>query len=456
MKTVKASGFIILVPVISLLCLMGGGCATVRQARAVQKGEHSPAGERLLKASEVGLTSNAVLALDGALRIALACHPSIAQAEQQLAAATAQVYQARAAYWPQLGASAGASRSTSNTEGQPETSKAENSFSGALSLNLLMYDFGKTPARVRQAYARQIVAGENLRAARSDVAYTVRSAFYALGNAGELEQVADDAVRQYQAHLDQVRAFQEVGRRTRYDRTKAEVDLGNAKLNLIKARNAVSDARVALNRSLGLAEEPGYRLQTDPFVVKAEADADVLMARARQHHPALQALRAQERAALAAVDEAIASLYPDLVLQAKFGEAGRHFPLTWNWSSALQSSVDLFTGRQQSWRIAEVTAQLRIARTQTTAREQQIYQDLKNALNQADSARQRLSLTDLLVQQAQEALELVDERYRLGAASVVDVTDAQVALTSARAERVKAKFDHLTATAQIAHTVGEE
>ncbi len=455
MRTVKTSEFLFLAPLVGLLCL-GTGCATVRQAREVQKGEHSPPGERLLKASEVGLSSNSVLTLDGALGIALAYHPSLAQAEQQLVAATAQVFQARAAYWPQLGASAGAGRSSSNTEGQPATDRARNSFSGGLSLNLLVYDFGKTPARVRQAYARQIVAAEALRSARSDVAYTVRSAFYALVKAGELEQVSDDAVRQYQVHLDQVRAFQEVGRRTRYDRTKAEVDLGNARLNLIKARNDVSDARAALNRSLGLTEEPAYKPHPESFTATVEADADSLMVRARQRHPALLSLRAQERAASAAVDEAIAALYPDLALQAGYKGAGSRFPLTWNWSSLLQSSVDLFTGRQQSWRIAEVTAQLRIARTQLVDREQQIYQDLRNALNQADSARQRLELTDLLVRQAQESLDLVDERYRLGAASAVDLTDAQVALTGARSEQVKAKYDHLTAAAQIRHAVGEE
>lgn len=439
----------------TVLCL-GAGCATVRQAREVQKGDNRPAGERLLRASEVGLSTNSTLTLDGALRIALAYHPSIVQSEQQLSAATAQVYQAKAAYWPQLGASAGAGLSTSNAQGQPESNDSKNSFSGALNLNLLIYDFGKTPARVRQAYARQIVAAQSLLSTRNDVAHNVRSAFHALGKAGELEQVAADAVRQYQAHLDQVRAFQEVGRRTRYDLTKAEVDLGNAKLDLIKTRNAVSDARASLNRSLGLAEEPGYKTKPDAPAEIPETDADKLMIRADQHHPAIQALHAQELAASAAVDEAIASLYPDLALQAKLGEAGSRFPLTWNWSSLLQSSVDLLTGHKQSWRIAEVTAQLRVARAQLTDRRQQIYQDLLNALNQADSAQQRLSLTDLLVKQAQESLELVNERYRLGAASAVDLTDAQVALTGARAEKVKAKFDYLAAAALIKHAVGEE
>jgi outer membrane protein len=437
------------------LCL-GTGCATVRQARSVQKGEQSPPGERLLKASEVGLSSNTVLTLERALEIALAYHPSVVEAAQALAAATAQVYQARAAYWPQLGASAGGSLSTANSKGEPENNETENSFSGSVGLDLLVYDFGKTPAVVRQAYARQIASLENLRSARSDLAYAVRTAFYNLGKAGELTQVAGDAVRQYATRLEQVRAFQEVGRRTRYDVTKSDVDLGNARVSLIKAQNNESDARAALNRTLGLAEEPGYTPRPGEATPATPTSAAALMDVARRDHPGLRALKAQELAAHAAVDEAIASLYPQIGLQAKYGLSGAHFPLVWNWSAGLQSSLQLFTGRRQTWRIREAVAHLREARTRVTAREQQIYQDLQNALNQLDSATQRLPLTELLVKQAQETLDLVDQRYRLGAASAVEVTDAQVALTTARAEQVQAKFDYQAALAQIKHAVGEE
>lgn len=446
------------------LCLVGSlclgvGCATIRHARDIQKGEHIPPGERLLTSQEAGLSSNTVLTLDRALELALAYHPSIAQAAQELAAATAQVYQAKAAYWPQVSAGATETRATANTRDQPESHHANNAFNGSLGLDLLVYDFGKTPALVRQAYARQIAAAENLRSARNDTAYAVRTAFYDLAKSGELTQVATDAVRQYKTRLDQIQAFHEVGRRTRYDLTKADVDLGNANLDLIKARNNLAIARTALTRTLGLAEDPGYTTPTAPAPEQqpdtAEQDT-ALLGKARQIHPALRALRAQEQAANAAVDEAIAALYPELGLQAKYGLSGGSFPLVWNWSAALQAPLQLFTGRRQTWRINEAVAQLRAVRAQLTDREQQVYQDLQNALHQLDSARQRLPLSDLLVKQAQESLDLISERYRLGAATAVEVTDAQVALTGARAEQVKAKFDYQAAVAQIKHAAGEE
>jgi len=438
----------------SLSCITG--CATVRQARNVQKGEGALPGERLLHPAEVGLSSNTTLTLARALQIPLAYHPQIFQAEQNLIAATARVYQARAAYWPQISSSAGENRATANTQGQPGSSSAQNAFNGSVGLDLLVYDFGKTPAVIRQAYANLIAATETLRATRSDVAFATRTTFLNLGKAIELEQVAIESVRQNQIHLDQVKAFLEVGRRTRYDLTKSEVDLGNAKLDRIKAHNDAMTARASLNRSLGLATDPDYQLLSDTAEVFTICPADQLMRRALQSHPGLKILQAKERVANAAVDEAIAALYPDIGLQASYGFTGSKFPLTWNWSAALRGSLELFTGQRQTWQINEVVTQLRSARAQTVEFEQTLYEEIQTALSQFDSSQQRLTLTDLIVKQAAESLELIAERFRLGAASSVEVTDAQVALTTARGEQVKAKFDYQAAIAQLKHACGEE
>ena len=215
-------------------------------------------------------------------------------------------------------------------------------------------------------------------------------------------------------------------------------------------------ARASLNRSLGLATDPGYQILPDLSSSFTTCPADELMTRARQNHPRLKVLQAKELAASAAVDEAIAELYPEIGLQAKYGLSGSKFPLTWNWSAALQGSLQLFTGGRQTWRINEVVTQLRSARAQTAEFEQLLYEEIQTALSQLDSSQQRLSLTDLITKQAAESLELITERYRLGAASLVEVTDAQVALTSAQAEQVRAKFDFQAAIAQLKHACGEE
>jgi len=439
---------------VAAAAVLGGGCATVRHARHVQRGDDIAFGERTPRAAELGVTSHTVLTLAAAVQTSLKCQPAIAQAAQNLAAATAQAHEAMSAYLPSVNGSASYGRSTSNAEGAPTRNHSQKSYGASLTADLLVYDFGKTPAAVRQACEQAVAAEETLAAARNDAVFNVRSAFFNLCKAEELQGVSEQAVRQFREHLDQVKAFEEVGKRIRYDVTKAEVDLGNAQLNLITAHSDVSNARAGLNRSLGFAEDPGYRVQAGPAAEFAGSLTN-LMDKARENHPELRALRARERLASAAVDQAIAALYPDLGLHGQYGGSGSRFPLIWNWSAAAQSVWNVFTGWQETWKVEEAVAQLRAARTRVADREQQLYQELSQALNQLESARERVGLTGLIVRQAQESLDLINERYRVGQASAVDVTDAQVALTSAQADRVKARFDYETAVAQIEHSVGE-
>jgi outer membrane protein TolC len=252
----------------------------------------------------------------------------------------------------------------------------------------------------------------------------------------------------------QVQGLFEVGKRIRYDITKVQVDLGNAKLALITASNAVTTARAALNQTLGLAEDPGYSLAAGPQE-EITADLPELMKTARENEPGLISLQALVRAASNTVDAAVADLYPSLVLQASFGWSGDSLPLVWNWNKSLSAAASLFNGGAKDARIIQAVAQLRSARAREATREQQIFSDLSQAVAKRDGAQQRLKLSDLIVKQAQESLDLVSERYRLGLASSVEQTDAQAALATARAEQVKARFDVLSNIATIKHTIGD-
>ncbi len=437
------------------LLALACGCATVQRAREAQSGSQRAPGERTVKAAEVGLGADTVLTLEAAIHIGLTYHPSMALATQELAAASAQVRQALAGSRPVVQGGLDYSRATANSAGRPASWDLQGRYGASTDLSLLLYDFGKTPAAIRQAYAAEAAAAAGLRAARVTVAYDVRNAFLGLGKAEELCAVAEESVRQFRQHLEQVRAFVAVGRRTRYDVTKSEVDLGNAELELIGARNDANTARAGLWRSLGLAEDPASRVATPPLPA-FERSAASLLAAGRARHPDLVALRAEWAGASAAVDAAIAGLFPELSLQAQYGAGGGAWPLLWNISGALRGAWQMFSGGRLTARIDESVARLRAARARLTAREQQLWQEVSRGLSRLDGARQRVKLAALIVRQAAESLSLIEERYRLGGASAIEVTDAQVALTRARADEVKARFDLHLAVAEITFAVGEE
>lgn len=439
----------------SLLCILCAGCGTIRNARNAQNAMTLLPGEKTVTAAELGLNTNSVLNLTNGIKIALTYNPSVLQSRQNLAAASSQVRQATASYKPSVSASAGYSRRTANSSAADAANDSTDSYSASLGLDILIYDFGKTPAAVKQAVLRCLAAEENLRGTQNDTVFAVRTAFFELAKAQELRQVREEAVRQSKAHLDQAKSFAEVGIRTRYDVTKADVDFGNAQLALTDAENSLVSARAVLNLSLGLAEDPGFSIGPIP-AQEVSGRAAELMALAKHHHPALLVLRAQEQIASAGVDQAIADLYPALRLSTGYALAGSSFPLVWNWVASLQSSIELFTGSRKTASIDIAVTDLRSARSAVAAREQLIHLDLTRALSTRDTARHRLDLGELIVRQAAETLELVNERYKQGKASSVEVTDAQTALTQAMADRVKARFDQQSATASIMHVIGDE
>lgn len=431
------------------------GCATVKRARDAQKSDAVPAGERTLRAAEVGLTSNRTLALDEALKLAQTYRSDVSAARQDVVAARAALRQTSAGSKPSVDGSAGYSTSTANSDAKPRSNDRGDRYSADLNLRLLLYDFGKTPAQVRQARADLVGAQERLRSAQNDAAFEVRTAFFNRTKSGQLVQVAEEAVRLNRERLDQAKAYAEVGRRTQYDVTKAEVDLGNSSLDLVAARGGLADARASLNKSLGLAEDPGFAIRDEP-AMEISIRVEDFAATMRKLHPDLLNLRARELAASAAVDEAVADLYPELALSARYGWSGGVFPLIWNWSAGVNAAASLFSGGRKTAAIDASVARLRIARANAASREQQLFLELSKAVSQLDSARERRSLTDLLVRQAGDNLALVQERYRVGRASSLELTDAQVALTQARAKAVQALADYQTALAQIRHATGEE
>ena len=229
--------------------------------------------------------------------------------------------------------------------------------------------------------------------------------------------------------------------------------LGNAQLSLISAKNAIKTARATLNSTLGLAEEPGYQV-VEPPLEEVAPDFDTLMATARENDPQLRALEDQEKAAAAVVNGAVAALFPSISLGGGYSWGGTKFPLVWNWFFGPSLSWDLFDGFRNLRQIDIATAQLHSAYARYAGREQQIYLNLSQSLAQLQDSGERMTLVNLIVEQAQENLDLVGELYKVGRASAVEMADAEVSITTARSNQVQARFDYLTAVAQIEHGIG--
>lgn len=432
------------------------GCATVREARNVQKGEERPIGERTPTAAELGLSSDKQLALADLEQIALKANPSIRQAVNGVNMAYLAVRIQKADFLPMITASAGHSRTTKNTNKHNYDYDTVGTWNGALNLDLLIYDFGKTDAAVKQSLEEYKEALQKLRSTENGVIYAVRTAYFSLLRAVELDKVAKESVAQYKEHLDHVQIKNEVGSGTPFDLTKAKVDYNNAILKSNTAANNISIAWTNLVNAIGLAENITFPLST-VSLKEYELNVEKLMELARQSEPGLAALVVAEKAANLNVEKTIRDLYPSLNLNLGLLLSGHDPSLPWLWNASGAASLagTIFTGGKKENAIKLATIQLKNARAAIVVYEHELYKKLSAAALNAELAQKQLQVAQLMESQAQEYFNIVSEQYNVGKASSLERTDAQVSLSDAKAKTVAAIYDYQDALAVISNLTGD-
>jgi outer membrane protein len=432
--------------------LAGSGCSTVQRARAFQDPASAIPGERTPTAAELGLSSSGPIELELLIAKALEVNPTVLQARRNVEITRAHVLEAEAGLKPQVGASA--SGGYRDSKGAPDTVENHRFFSYGFDVSWLLFDFGRTKAQTKNLAELWLAAQHDLMTSELDVAFNVRSAYINLSRQVALAEVADETVRQFEARLEQVKAFVEVGTRIPYDETKAEVDLGTARLAQVRTHDAVLLAEATLSNAIGLAEVVDWQPEFDARLPAIPEDFDAAWAIAREHQPTLAAAAARVAAASFGVDARVAALYPSLDIGFSYTWAGPTFPLPWSWVVSPALSYLAYDGGARIAAIDESVAALRSARSAQSLVEQGAWLDTRSAWLAIQDARQRVEVTTLTVENAGQQFELAKALFSVGKNTSVDLADAQQVLAQSRADLVQAKADLQAATAALARAIG--
>jgi outer membrane protein TolC len=391
------------------------------------------------------------LNLQRCIAIAMEKHPGIQAAAGTLRAGDSRIGQARSGYYPQLNGSAGYTRT------DPTTSPGQfyDSYSSSVSLSQNLYDFGKTSTQVKIQELNRDSSRSDLDNIRTQVSFGVKQAYFGLLQAGKNRDVLREVVGQFQQHLDQAKGFFEVGTKPKFDVTKAEVDLSNAKLNLIKAENAFRLTRVALNNAMGLPEAPDYEVADQLSSQRAEIDLNETIRKAYDRRPDLKAIAVKKQSLEQSIELARKEYYPSVTGNAGYGWGGGSFPLDQGWSFGAQLNVPLFSGFLTKYQVAEAQANLEVLAANEALLRQTIDQDVKQAWLNLQEAADRGVTAELIVRQATENLELANGRYASGVGSPIEVTDALVAASNAKTAQISALYDYKLAQSSLEKAAGE-
>lgn len=397
--------------------------------------------------------------LQEAVRRALDVQPAVVQARGAVTNAGWQMHAAQGAFLPSLtvGSTAFRQNTPSIVNGLP-VQPGSYQYSTSLTASLDVFTGLRRVANYRTAAATEDAADAGLANQRYQVTFTTAQLFFtALANE-ELVRVAQAQVQRAKEELQtSINKFQ-AGAATRSDTLTSTVDLGNAQLSLLQAGANLATAQANLARQIGVDDlvraVPDSQLPALP-------DTSGLRARALAQAPAVAQATAQERAASASVWSARSQYWPTLT--ASYSTSSQGLTKPWNGFDDANRNLNqfriglswtLFNGFLREQATAQSGVNLDIARAQTADTRRQLGAQLTQYVAATFTAYTQIGIAGANVAAATEALRVTQERYRLGAGTLLDLLTAEANMTQAAVSEVQARYNYLIARAQLEALVG--
>lgn len=390
--------------------------------------------------------------------------PGVVSAGGSIRSAAARQRSASGAFLPNLTISG--NRGTTFSEGQqldPSTGQFTTSGSSTGSARAtvsssvdLFAGFRRTGEK-KAARANRNAAEAGYDAARFQQQLTTTNAFFDVLAAEQLLSVREASVRRAEEQLKVAVAKLQAGRGIRPDSLRSLVTLGNAQLQLVNAQNALETAEANLGRMVGEDGPVGAVEDTTLFQRLPAVDTVALRTEALADAPAVKSAEASAASAHAAIGISKAAYYPTLDLsgsQSFNGSSRNSYTFLQSRQLSLGVNWPVFNRFQREQSIVSSQVSAEIADANANDARRQVLASLSGALSALEAARLRINIQLVSVQAAQEDLRVQQERYRLGASTIVDVLTSQEALNQAEVDAVTARFDYVRARAQISAIIG--
>jgi outer membrane protein len=400
------------------------------------------------------------LTLEEAEKLAIQNHPQVAAAQDVAVGANARVREARAAYYPMANGSATGVKAENNSRiaaGGLNNPIIFTRFSEGVGVNQLVTDFGRTHELVKSSNLHARAEEENVTTARADVLLRVDQAYYAVLKTQAVLQVAQETVKDRQLVSDQITTLQKNKLKSGLDVSFANVDLAQAQLLLVQAQNDVQASYADLNAALGYNDLRPFTLAEGPAAIAPPRDLPDLIQQALRNRPELISQRLDVDSA-----QSYATAQHDLWLPtlSAAGAAGlvpyRVEQLPPRYAAAgFNLNIPIFNGHLYGALRAEANAEAHAQEQYLRAEQNAVVRDVQKAWLNANAGYQRVSLTDQLFAQAKQALDLAQERYKLGLSSIIELSQAQLNATQAEIAQASAKYDYEAELSALNYQVGQ-
>jgi outer membrane protein TolC len=408
-----------------------------------------------------------------AVRIALSANPEVLKSQDQIKLYEGRITEEKSAALPNLSASGTMYRysdpsflnspsfeSIAAQFGPLLNPIATNMYEGGLQVRQTLYSF-KVGKAIQVAKLAKRLGGADLRRAQQEVALETVQSYNALLYADEQVRVQLNALEQREKHLEITRNRREAGVATELEVLRAQVNVENQRAELTRAEGGVELARAQLNalmlRPMDAPISPSDTLQylsanfTPEEVIRealsARPDLDVADLTLEMRDKAVGISKADFRPSFDFVGSyGRSTRLPENFLDSNFSK----------WTAAVNISIPIFDGRRNAGRVAQAEAEVAKAQQDKIALQNKIRLQAMDAIVRLNVAGRLITAATLNVEHARKALEMTQANYNYGAATLLDVTDAQNALVQAETTLAQALQQHADARAKVNFVMGRD
>jgi outer membrane protein TolC len=413
----------------------------------------------------VGAQAVERITLAEALRRSEEVAPSVVSARGSVRSAELSV---RTNYWnyiPQLTFPIGANLDLSSGQSRldPVTGEVISgnttnpSYSIGARVNYTLFDgFGRTH-NLRAAQAREVAADANLISARFQNALTVTNAFFDALAQQELLRVNEAAVQRAQQQLQVASARMQAGAGQRTDSLTALVQLGQARQQLLQSQAAVATSEANLGRLVGVEGRVAAIEDSAFYAQPAILDTATIRREAELSSPAVRNAESQLAAQQASLRAQKSGYWPTVSATASNiwqASKANDYTLVGRRQLNLALSFSPWTSLQRETQIENASIAVDNAIASLADQKRQISAALTQQYAALANARESIEVARISVQASEENVRVTEQRYRLGVATVFELTQAQEQLTSAQVNEVTARFSYIRAKAQIEALIG--
>jgi outer membrane protein TolC len=351
---------------------------------------------------------------------------------------------------------------TRSTENVSDPAFTARNYSAGIGFNWVLFDGLQNVWNYLGSRASKRGAEYSFSSASSDLTFMIKGYYYLALKAKKDLEVAIDATNRSKELLKLFEEKYELGSASLSEVLKQKVQYGNDQLTAVRAEYALANAFDELALNIGLDPQVEYDIAGIQYERKPVEDIGFYIQKALEQHPALLSSHSDVDAYNYDVRSAWGWYLPRLSLSYDYGWAKPKLGDlvdfgSYGHTSTLGVSVSwsIFDGFTREANLTRAKAGLNNSKARLFYDRNKVIKDVEVAHIGINLANETVRVTEEIKRSASEDMELVQEKYNLGAAALWELLDAQVSLKEAEFNNVKAVFDYYLAVAKLQNAIGE-